>query len=76
VIPLVTPILRVVSGVIDDLIGKFDKFARSAGFKDFVTAFAKQLGPDLRAFATIAGNIFTGLFGLFGAFNKQLSGRC
>lgn len=74
-LPLVEPILRSVSGVITDVIASFDKSARSQGFKDFVHAFAQQLGPDLRAFASIAGNVFKGLFGLFGAFNKQLSGR-
>lgn len=74
VLPLVEPVLRAVSGVITDIIGQFDKAARSAGFKTFIDAFAKQLGPDLRAFATIAGNVFQGLFGLFGAFNSQLSG--
>lgn len=73
-LPLVEPILRVVSNVISDVIGQFDKAARSAGFKTFVDAFANQLGPDLRAFATIAGNVFKGLFGLFAAFNAQLSG--
>lgn len=73
VLPDLTPILKAVSGVFSDLVGDLDKVVSSPGFKKFIQAFAHDLGRDLRSLAKIAGNIFIGLGGLFGALDDTLS---
>jgi hypothetical protein len=73
VIPTLTPIIKSVSRVFDGLVQQMGKVVKSPGFKGFVDTFAHQLGPDLRAFATIAGNFFVGLGGLFSTLNDTLS---
>ena len=74
VIPPLTPVIKTVSRVLSGFVGQLNNAVRSPGFKGFVGAFAHQLGPDMKAFAKIGVNVLTGLFGLFGALNKQMSG--
>ena len=72
-LPSLEPIAKAVSGVLSDLLGDLDKAVKSPGFKRFVQAFAHDLGRDLRVLASIMGNVFDGLAGLFGALDDSLS---
>lgn len=73
ILPDLTPIIGAVGGVFDDIVKQMGQVVSSPGFKGFVKAFAHDLGRDLKAFSKIAGNIFIGLGGLFGALDDTLS---
>lgn len=74
VMPSLLPIIHAVGGAFTTLLDELGKGAKSAGFKGFITAVSKQLGPDLVAFGHIAGNVIKGVSGLFLGFGKHLSG--
>lgn len=70
-LPSAQPILKAVAGSLSDMIGSLDKAGQSSGFQTFIRGVAHQLGPDLREFGHIIGNVTLGLGGLFLAIDKR-----
>lgn len=73
-LPKVTPIVKVVGGVLSDMLDGVSKRVESGGFKTFLDTFAHRVGPLLISFSNIAKNVFLGIFGLFKGFDKASGG--
>lgn len=73
-LPDVLPIVRTVSRALTSMIDDLGKSVSSGGIKSFIDAFDKQLGPDIKLFGDIAGNVLKGLGSMFLGAGQQLSG--
>jgi len=74
VLPLVNPLLKATSGAFTTLIGQLSQGVKSGGFADFIRQISKQVGPDILAFAHIAGNGIAGLTGLLLGLDRAFGG--
>jgi phage-related protein len=68
VMPALAPVIHSVSDALTDLLQSAGKSAKGGGLKSFLDFLARASGPAITAFATILGNIGTGVAGLITAF--------
>lgn len=55
--PLLIPLANSAAAAIGQLLGQFDKFAKSQGFQDFVFQMSKLAGPAIETIGTALGRI-------------------
>lgn len=72
--PQLTPVIKSVSGVLNEFMGQVLKAARSKEFGAWVKDFSATAGTTLRDGLTIASNLVTGLLGVLRAFLPESSG--
>jgi len=64
-LPVITPMARAFGGALDGLLKKFDGFANSKGFKDWLGQFDKLIGPSVTAIGTGIGKVAAAVGDLF-----------
>lgn len=73
ILPHLTPVISAVSGSLTDLLGELDKYTQTPGFDRFVHQVSAQIGPDLKTFGHIIGDIGPGIGDLLLVLGKHLS---